>query len=276
MRVTTRQRSLGLFASLGLLVFWAGPAQAAPPGAATLVAPAGVVGGSTLTFVWQWDPGATFYYLQINDATAAPRLTRWYPAAQACPGGSATCLASVSTGFAVGAATWWVQTWSPDGFGPWSAGMSFTVRWVAGAWEQILPAAERFQLVMGGAAVLDRETGLVWQRILSASLTDWPNALGFCHQQTVDNRAGWRLPSMEELLSLLDPSRNDPALPAGHPFGGVSNTDVYWTATTVEVAATFAYHVLFRSFAYIGSASKTAPTGRRWCVRGGSSINNPF
>ena len=31
-------------------------------------------------------------------------------------------------------------------------------------WSQILPAATRFQLVMGGAAVLDRETGLVWEQ----------------------------------------------------------------------------------------------------------------
>jgi len=29
------------------------------------------------------------------------------------------------------------------------------------AWSQTLPAAQRFMLVMGGAAVLDKETGLV-------------------------------------------------------------------------------------------------------------------
>src|SRR3954467_14198402 len=32
------------------------------------------------------------------------------------------------------------------------------------AWSQTLPAAERFQLVLGGAGVLDKETGLVWEK----------------------------------------------------------------------------------------------------------------
>ena len=31
-------------------------------------------------------------------------------------------------------------------------------------WSQILPASERFELVLDGKAVLDKETGLVWER----------------------------------------------------------------------------------------------------------------
>ena len=31
-------------------------------------------------------------------------------------------------------------------------------------WSQILPASERFVLVMGDEAVLDKETGLVWAK----------------------------------------------------------------------------------------------------------------
>ena len=31
-------------------------------------------------------------------------------------------------------------------------------------WSQKLPAAQRFELVLDGAAVLDKETGLVWEQ----------------------------------------------------------------------------------------------------------------
>jgi hypothetical protein len=66
--------------------------------------PAGVIGGSTFTFTWQAADGATFYYLQVNDATASPRLMLWCPAAMACSGGSATCSATLTVGWAAGPA----------------------------------------------------------------------------------------------------------------------------------------------------------------------------
>jgi hypothetical protein len=90
----------------GALVLATTGSEGALPGAATLVGPAGVVSGTSLTFTWQAGSDATFYYVQVNDATASPRLTLRYPAAMACPGGSATGSITVSTGFAAGPGTW--------------------------------------------------------------------------------------------------------------------------------------------------------------------------
>src|ERR1051326_807678 len=95
-------------------------------------------------------------------------------------------------------------------------------------WSQILPAGQRFQLVMGGQAVLDKETGLVWEQSPSSVavpwyLQTWPlitntSAPTACLLKNVGSRMGWRVPAAQELATLLDITQNNPALPLGHPF----------------------------------------------------------
>ncbi len=41
------------------------------------------------------------------------------------------------------------------------------------SWDQDLPASERFVLVMGGAAVLDKNTGLVWEQSPQTTAHTW-------------------------------------------------------------------------------------------------------
>lgn len=43
----------------------------------------------------------------------------------------------------------------------------------------------------------------------------------------------WRLPTMEELCTLIDFSRRDPALPNGHMFLNVPS-GYHWSATTKD------------------------------------------
>src|SRR6266446_7070038 len=72
----------------------------------------------------------------------------------------------------------------------------------------------------GGAAVLDRETGLVWEQSPSTSTFTWEDAQIHCNQLTVGNRIGWRLPTLQELASLVDgdpANTSSPRLPPGHP-----------------------------------------------------------
>jgi hypothetical protein len=106
-------------------------------------------------------------------------------------------------------------------------------------WSQILPADERFELVMGEAAVLDKETGLVWAA--DANLfgkKTWDEAIYYCADQVdLGGRKGWRLPTREELASLLDASETEPALPLGYDsyfsnvqFGGGQHGQ-YWSST---------------------------------------------
>ncbi|SPD76244.1 exported hypothetical protein [uncultured Desulfobacterium sp.] len=89
--------------------------------------------------------------------------------------------------------------------------------------------------------VTDNLTGLIWlKNATCAGYMTWNNALNFCNNLSSGSyglsdgsAAGdWRLPNRKELLSLIDYSRCDPAIPQGHPFLYVES-DSYWSATTV-------------------------------------------
>ena len=81
--------------------------------------------------------------------------------------------------------------------------------------------------------MLDRETGLVWQRTpeVPGRASNFPDAVSACYVAATGGRKGWRLPTPEELLSLVDPTQSNPALPPGHPFQQV--LIFYWSATTL-------------------------------------------
>jgi hypothetical protein len=117
-------------------------------------------------------------------------------------------------------------------------------------------------------AVLDRETGLVWEKSPTGSL-DWEGAQNStCNIKAVGNRKGWRLPTTQELASLMDPSvlSPGPMLPAGHPFTGVQSS-YYWSATVSATGAGRAWAVSFGN-GDVGTGNESN-TFFVWCVRGG-------
>jgi Protein of unknown function (DUF1566) len=139
-------------------------------------------------------------------------------------------------------------------------------------WDKKLPNASRFTTLsdFGGAAVRDQETGLVWEATLETSEMSWTDARSACADKDVGGRKGWRLPSIAELSSLLDPSiKTRPTLPPGHPFTNVQ--DVYWSATTVTDNTKNAWLVFFDTGKVL-YAFKTI-TFNVWCVRNGTTAD---
>jgi len=136
-------------------------------------------------------------------------------------------------------------------------------------WDKKLPSASRFTILsaFGDAAVRDDETGLVWEKTLETTEMSWTDARAACANKDVGGRKGWRLPSISELASLVDPSiRTGHTLPLGHPFTNVQ-MDVYWSATTVAGAPNSAWLVFFDT-GKVSTGFKTI-TFHVWCVRGG-------
>ncbi|MFI5178426.1 MAG: DUF1566 domain-containing protein [Vicinamibacterales bacterium] len=150
-------------------------------------------------------------------------------------------------------------------------------------WHQALPAndgadschSSRFECVLpngsnlDGNAVLDHQTGLVWERNPSLASTDWWNALDACEKSREGgSQRGWRLPTVEELSTLNVPTVG---LPPGHPFN-VPGSPQFWSSTTVPRDVLSAYGVVPT---FVGAdaafrASKASTVPLAWCVRAGT------
>lgn len=104
------------------------------------------------------------------------------------------------------------------------------------SWDQSLPAGSRFLVLsnFNNEAVLDRETGLVWQRTLGPLRPAEDNDTA-CLTAKIGNKFGWRAPTLPEAGTLFDPTSGVlPGLPIGHPFLGfptTGNNNVFNTST---------------------------------------------
>lgn len=126
-----------------------------------------------------------------------------------------------------------------------------------------------------GDAVFDKETCLVWERSPSpAKQGSWDAGIVYSCAKTTAGRMGWRLPAIEELLSLVDPTQAT-GLPAGHPFLNVQTDAFYWSSTLGMTAPpTYAWGYQFGA----GNVSNVLKTSANyaWLVRGGYGHDYPF
>ena len=144
------------------------------------------------------------------------------------------------------------------------------------SWHQTLNSngcgSARWSCVMGGAAVLDNETGLVWEKTPSYTGDEnWFAAQASCTAASTGDRFGWRLPAVEELLSLRDASTVD-GLPAGHPF--LNTAGGSWSATVAFDDERNAQSLTFPAeFGPPQTVPKEFTVAGAWCVRGGRGEN---
>jgi len=118
--------------------------------------------------------------------------------------------------------------------------------------------------------VSDSKTGLQWQDNNETNSTaySWQEAIDHCEALTLDSLDDWRLPNINELKTLIDRSKREPAIKENvFEYIGTNNYYRYWSSTSIvgyEDAAWFVY--FYDGFVY--GDSKYANFYVR-CVRDG-------
>ena len=79
--------------------------------------------------------------------------------------------------------------------------------------------------------VTDSNTGLQWQDDVDAKTVTktWQGAIDYCEALSLGGHSDWRLPNINELMSLVDDSRNNPSI--DDIFQNVASI-FYWSSTT--------------------------------------------
>jgi hypothetical protein len=146
-------------------------------------------------------------------------------------------------------------------------------------WDQNLPITSRFTVLsdFGGKAVRDNNTGLVWEQAPLDFVMPWAQATTSCLNKSViaGGPRGWRLPSIVELLSLINGNSPPPA----SVFTGALTAN-YWSATTVAWFPEELENVEPHQMAWVAIFSDGHLTRelksqerRAWCVRGGMNAD---
>ena len=97
--------------------------------------------------------------------------------------------------------------------------------------------------VISALTVVDNTTNLMIQRIDDDTIRSWDEAWTYCRTLSIDGISIWRLPSWQELQSIVSygdrsPAINQVAFPS-------TNESTYWTATTDVYLSSAALRVSF-------------------------------
>ncbi len=123
--------------------------------------------------------------------------------------------------------------------------------------------APRF--VAGAEDIFDTLTGLTWQRLARFGKPDfsWQEALVAVTDLARVTGLPWRMPTINELESLVDAAQHSPALVGDHPFSDVQSA--YWSSTTSGFESDWAY-VLYMTKGAVGVGYKKNHDFALWPV----------
>ncbi|HNR87497.1 MAG TPA: DUF1566 domain-containing protein [Spirochaetota bacterium] len=110
-----------------------------------------------------------------------------------------------------------------------------------------------------GLTITDNRTGLIWVKCTqglsgsdcttgSASTYTWSAAMNACSSLSYSSRANWRLPSVVELMTLINFENEGPSLDTVYfPNIPSSAGRSYWTSTSFSSDSSYAWYVSFEN-----------------------------
>lgn len=88
---------------------------------------------------------------------------------------------------------------------------------------------DRYMINSSQGLVTDLRTGLTWQQPISAMQYTWDAANTYCRGLSLGGMTGFRIPSLKELMTIVDPARVSPAIdPKGFP---TTPLEWFWTSS---------------------------------------------
>jgi hypothetical protein len=116
----------------------------------------------------------------------------------------------------------------------------------------------------GDGTVTDNVTKLVWQQLTPPDDYDQTSARAYCVGLSLAGHADWRLPSVVELISIVDTGEYNPSINATI-FPGTPAVGFYWSSTPYAGDAVSAWGVYFNNGYSDYNDASTAYSVR--CVR---------
>ena len=130
----------------------------------------------------------------------------------------------------------------------------FTAFMLFSAFTMPLFASFTSTTVQGDVIVTDTKTGLIWQKTYLSVERNWQQALSYCEYLTYAGYTDWRLPNKNELASLVNYAKYNPA----SDFPDMPSNS-FWSSSTDAGYTYYAFCVLFRDGAvYSGDGFKSS------------------
>jgi hypothetical protein len=138
-------------------------------------------------------------------------------------------------------------------------------------------------VISGDRIVKDTATGLTWQGCTSGMSGEscdqgseakyaWQNAVDHCENLTWAGYSDWRLPEIDELISIVDYTKSDPAINETAFPAPATPSEFFWSSSSAAYSVSYAWSVCFKDGGIddgdVGDDDKSNTYSVR-CVRSG-------